>query len=1470
MDQTNTTLIEDLLSPQLSWMFQQPQRLGKPSGWWGHVPFAFWLIAALRPRLLVELGSHHGVSYAAFCEAVSRERLACRCYAVDNWQGDAHAGYFNEEVYRDLLELNQARYSSFSELIRANFSDTVNHFADGSIDLLHIDGFHSYAAVSRDFQQWRPKLSKRAVVLFHDTNVRRDDFGVHRLFGELADQYDHFEFLHCNGLGLIAYGDQVPEVIQQLCAENVSHKGSTMRERFSSLGGRWESHANEHIMANSFAEQVNKLEQERVRAINQQAVAEQRAAELASQLQTVAELTKKHEVLRHDSARLDNHKLQTLQQQYSQTLQDNEELSSALKTAEAHGVQISEAFTSSQANTEILVSRMVNELLTRHKPPAPPGTLRRLRLMLRRGHAQRNPVADLVRRSPLFDTQWYLGAYPDVAMAGIDPAFHYLAHGAVEGRDPGPWFSTGNYLRHNPDVAGAGVNALFHYEVHGRTEGRCFPLKSIFQAVQPTASQMLETWQETDPKTAFRQDSLRQMHAFLDSGKSLQLPTTKQPLLSIIIILHNQAQLTFRCLQSLTEAIDVPAEVLIVDNASSDLTVTLLNRLQGCRILQQQDNLHFLRAANLASEKACGQYLLFLNNDTLVKPGSISAALAVFQQRPDTGAVGGKIILLDGSLQEAGSIIWSDGSCQGYGRGRDPQDKEFQFRREVDYCSGAFLMLPRRLFEQVGRFDQAFEPAYYEESDLCMRLRQAGHPVIYEPSVEIMHVEYGSDNGSQAAVQLMQKNHKTFVNHHAEVLANTHPASGSSLLQARMRKSLHGRILVIDDQLPIPSWGSGYPRASELLLALHDQGAFISHYATATSGIDLAEAYAILPREIEIIAAQGLAGLGTFLRSRKNYYDALIISRPHNMAALRAALDDDSELLGRTRLIYDAEAIFAQREVIKDRVLERQSTTTAASELDKELGLAAPAQTILTVNQAEAAHFTHAGYKDVRVLGHSFPVQPTASSFTERQDLLFVGRLTEDDSPNSDSIRWFVHEVMPRLDRLLGNTYRLDVVGACSATLRRSLESKRVCFHGRVEDIRPFYARSRLFIAPTRFSAGIPLKIFEAAGNGLPVVANRLLAEQLDWSEGIQLLAADTADSFAAACARLYSDPVLWLHLRQQALLSVTRDCSPQVFADSVWQLLQDALPHGKSNPGLDYLGKVSTHWSQPPLERRETQGLNWLEHPQVISRLNRKVSGNPDLRCYQQLRQFLEQRGWHFPVKRAASLGCGFGGLERALANEHMAERIDGYDIASGAIAEARRLGVQMHLPSLHYHVTDLERLQLPEAEFDLIFAYSCIHHIDDLDRMFKQIRQALRPGGIFHLHEYVGPDRFQWTDMQLEKINAFLESLPGHYNHTPAGVFRGPRERPSVDEVIAADPSEAIRSSEIADTLARHFRILQKQELGGALLHIGLSGIAQNFDPQSATDAALLESFFMQEDQLMAADLINSDFTIFTAIKD
>lgn len=210
--------------------------------WQEHIPFAMALVSMVRPGVLVELGVHTGDSYLAFCQAVVSTGNRTSCYGVDSWEGDAHAGFYGPEIESELRAHHDPRYGAFSRLVKSRFDEAANYFADASVDLLHIDGFHTYDAVRADWETWRPKLSRRGVALFHDINVRERGFGVWQLWAELRSEWPHYEFVHGHGLGVLAVGPAIPDGLKQLLDLDPDER-SRANAFFFSLGNRITLHA---------------------------------------------------------------------------------------------------------------------------------------------------------------------------------------------------------------------------------------------------------------------------------------------------------------------------------------------------------------------------------------------------------------------------------------------------------------------------------------------------------------------------------------------------------------------------------------------------------------------------------------------------------------------------------------------------------------------------------------------------------------------------------------------------------------------------------------------------------------------------------------------------------------------------------------------------------------------------------------------------------------------------------------------------------------------------------------------------------------------------------------------------------------------------------------------------------------------------------------------------------------------------
>ncbi len=682
--------------------------------------------------------------------------------------------------------------------------------------------------------------------------------------------------------------------------------------------------------------------------------------------------------------------------------------------------------------------------------------------------------------------------------------------------------------------------------------------------IRDVAPEVLESVEAVDTFADFKELYSSLHHAalkmFLTSNARLEIAASTTPDVSIILVLFNRAELTFACLRSIRETAGSEIEVVIVDNASTDDTHRLLDCLDGPRIIRNAENRHFLMAVNQAAELARGKYLLLLNNDVQLLPGTLQTAIDTIQSGSDIGAVGARIVLLDGTLQEAGSIVWRNGSCLGYGRGDNPFSSAYMFRRDVDYCSGAFLLTPCAVWEQLGGFDEAFTPAYYEETDYCTRLHERGLRVVYEPQAVILHYEFASASSNAVAIELQAAHQKIFAKRHAQSLQNHFIPSPDSILLARARRN-GKRILLIDDRVPHPWLGSGFPRARTLLLALRDRGFFITLFPMDLIDEDWSAVYSDLPREIEVMNEMGPPLLEAFLRNRRDYYDVIIVSRPHNMNYVQSIVIAHPDWFEKTAIIYDAEALFAPRDVgLRQLIGEHLNAEAIEKVYNDEISLASEADCVMAVSELDRAAFVSHGIEDVRILGHVLAGMPGKTPFGHRSGFLFVGAVHEESSPNGDSLIWFLSEVWPLIRTRLGDAATLTIGGINRSERVRQLGGNGVRIVGQLEDISTLYENARVFIAPTRFAAGIPHKVHEAAARGVPVVATPLLARQLQWRDGVELHVAEIAEEFAEKCVHLHQSEVEWNRTRERGLDAIRRDCSRDLFEEQLSEILNAAI----------------------------------------------------------------------------------------------------------------------------------------------------------------------------------------------------------------------------------------------------------------------------------------------------------------------
>jgi GT2 family glycosyltransferase len=649
------------------------------------------------------------------------------------------------------------------------------------------------------------------------------------------------------------------------------------------------------------------------------------------------------------------------------------------------------------------------------------------------------------------------------------------------------------------------------------------------------------------------------LEALLNSDRVLEFSTFQPPLVSIILVLYNKAELTLECLNSLLRSEGIEkCEIIIIDNNSQDKTNKLLEKLRGVTIIKNSVNRHFLLASNQAANLAKGEYILFLNNDTHILPDAINNALKTFKDSQDVGAVGGKIILLDGNLQEAGSIIWQDGSCLGYGRGDDPFSPLYMFPREVDYCSGAFLLTPRHLFLECGGFDEQYQPAYYEEADYCMQLWAKGKMVIYDPKVIIFHFEFASSSSSEKAIELQIANQQKFIIKHQKQLGRHLPPHPDKIIWARqVRRENCQRVLFIEDRIPYSYLGSGFPRTQEIITALLENSYFITYYPLQQIEDHWDAISTVIPNSVEVMINHGVPKFQDFLEERQNYYEVIIVSRPHNMKVLKPILTKYPEWFKNTKVIYDAEALYSSREILRKEV-QKDKNGIVSWYLEEELDLLKAGDCIISVSEGERRKLEQHGAKNVEILSHCLDLEPTPNTFADRENILFVGSIHTEDSPNADSTIWFIENIFPLIKQQLPNPVKLLLVGLNNTTRITELAQKDqdIELVGQVDNPREYYNQARIFIAPTRFAAGIPLKVLHAAAEGIPSVVTSILASQIDWYNEEEVLIADTAETFAAQCVRLYTQAPLWEKLRLQALARIKQEYAPEKFRENLQKIL--------------------------------------------------------------------------------------------------------------------------------------------------------------------------------------------------------------------------------------------------------------------------------------------------------------------------
>ena len=660
----------------------------------------------------------------------------------------------------------------------------------------------------------------------------------------------------------------------------------------------------------------------------------------------------------------------------------------------------------------------------------------------------------------------------------------------------------------------------------------------------------------------------RQNNQSLEKMLDAMLPirVDEAPLVSVIIPVYGKINFTLNCLSSISENLPLAAfEVIVVDDCSPDNSADVLSKVNGIHIQRNENNQGFIRSCNIGAKAAKGQYLYFLNNDTIVTTGWLDELLRTFHEFPGTGLAGSKLVYPDGRLQEAGGIIFNDASCWNYGKGKDKDHINFNYARDVDYCSGASIMISKKLFFELGMFDNYFAPAYYEDTDLALKVRKKGLRVIYQPLSEVIHFE-GATSGTDinsGAKQYQKINKEKFFTRYQDLLAH-HNTSGEHVDKAIDRTRIKN-CLVIDNITPLPDRDSGSIDTYNQLMFLHNYGFHVTFIPLENFSNIEHYTQQLQKKGIKCIYQPYYNSLKKFCSDHKNFFDLILINREENFIEIYSLA---KKYFPKAKLwLHNVDLNFLrlarQAKIEKNFKLIKRAKEVKNSEIKNNIN--SDISTVVSI--FELNYLTNKRINCELLPLFRIKNQKKIKTFDERNGLVFIAGFNH--LPNQDALTYFLDDIFPSLQKHLPGV-QCSIIGnnLPKNLLIRIKEFQNIQYYADKSnfELEELVNNHKIGIAPLRYGAGMKGKVITYMANHLPFVASNIALEGINLHTIKDCVYHSNTD-FVEKIVNLYKDKALYENVQKEISFLYDQNFSEACYKTSFSNILHKLnLSQAESN----------------------------------------------------------------------------------------------------------------------------------------------------------------------------------------------------------------------------------------------------------------------------------------------------------------